>query len=68
MKVFYNCLGKELSQKKRRNHHRLVRLASQPNAKSRTVDSILFEKESDFCTTFGSACSWPTLRQLANFA
>ena len=37
-------------------------------AKSRTVDSILFEKENDFCTTFGSAYGRLTLRQLAYFA
>ena len=67
MKVFYNCLEKELCQKNQRNHHRLARSASRPNAKSRMVDSILSEKENDFCTTFGLACSWPTLRQLANF-
>ena len=68
IKMFYKALGKELNQKKRRNHHRLAESASRPDAKSRTVDSILFEKENDFCTTFGSAYGRPTLRRLAYFA
>ena len=66
IEVFCNCLEQQLSQKEQRNHHRLVPLAGRPNAKSRTVDHILFEKESDFCTTFGLAHGWPTLRWLAN--
>ena len=66
--MFYNGLGKELSQKEWRDHHRLARSAGQPDAKSRMVDSILFEKENDFCMTFGSAYGRPTLRQLANSA
>ena len=65
MKVFYNCLRKELSQKKRRNHHRLARSASQLNVKSRMVDSILFEKESNLYNFWVGQL---TLRQLAYFA
>ena len=68
MRMFYNGLVKELSQKKRRNRHRLVKSASRPDAKSRTVDSILFEKENDFRTTFWSAYGRPTLRRLTYFA
>ena len=65
--MFYNGLGKELSQKERRDHHRLARSAGQPDAKSHTVNSILFEKENDFCMTFGSACGQLTLRQAGQF-
>ena len=68
IEVFCNCLEQQLNQKEQRNHHRLASSASQPNAKSRMVDHILFEKESDFCMTFGSAHGWLTLRWLANFA
>ena len=60
--MFYNGLGKELSQKERRDHHRLARSAGRPDAKSCMVDSILFEKENDFCMTFGLACGQLTLR------
>ena len=41
-------------------------LASWPDMKSHMADHILFEKESDFCTTSGLAIGWPTLRWLAN--
>ena len=40
--------------------------ASQPDAKSRMANHILFEKESDFCMTFGLAIGQLTLRWLAN--
>ena len=36
------------------------------DAKSRMADHILFEKESNFCMTFGLAIGWLTLRWLAN--
>ena len=41
-------------------------LAGRPDAKSHMADHILFEKESNFCTTFGLAIGWLTLRWLAN--
>ena len=41
-------------------------LAGRPDAKSHTADHILFEKESDFCMTFGWAVGRLTLRWLAN--
>ena len=40
--------------------------AGRLDAKSHTADHILFEKESDFCMTFGSAVGQLTLRWLAN--
>ena len=41
-------------------------LAGQPDAKSHMADHILFEKESDFCMTFGLAIGQLTVRWLAN--
>ena len=41
-------------------------LAGQLDAKSHTANHLLFRKESDFCTTFGLAISWLTLRWLAS--
>ena len=35
-------------------------------AKSPMANCLLFEKENDFCMTFGLAIGWPTLRWLAN--
>ena len=58
--------GTTIKSEKQRNHHRLASSAGRPNAKSRMVDHVLFKKESDFCTTFGSALGRPILRWLAN--
>ena len=68
IKVFCNCLEQKLGQKEQGNHHRLAKSAGRLDMKSRTVDSILFKKENDFCMTFGSACCRLTLRRLAHFA
>ena len=39
IKVFCNCLEQKLGQKERGTHHRLVKSAGQPDAKSRTVSA-----------------------------
>ena len=34
------------------------------NCQNRMVDTLLFRKETPFCSTFQSACAWPTAKSV----